>query len=188
MDAFNDFIGSITAIIWADWVLYTVLAVGLLFTLWSGICQYRALTHGVAVVRGKYDDKNDPGAINHFQALSAALSATVGLGNIAGVGVAVALGGPGAGQLGLQSEQKTICGTHRTGLLACDQGRSWSADLLTTGLRAMGTASRRHSVLHHWRLLWDTSTTAGTCHHHRRAGVSRRSLHSTAAHGNTGTV
>ena len=43
MDAFNDFIGSITAIIWADWVLYTVLAVGLLFTLWSGLCQYRAL-------------------------------------------------------------------------------------------------------------------------------------------------
>ncbi|HHN79139.1 MAG TPA: hypothetical protein ENK11_10785, partial [Phycisphaerales bacterium] len=54
------------------------------------------LTHGVGVVRGKYDDHSDPGAINHFQALSAALSATVGLGNIAGVAVAVALGGPGA--------------------------------------------------------------------------------------------
>ena len=77
MDAFNDFIGSITAVIWADWVLYTVLAVGLLFTLWSGLCQYRALTHGVAVTRGDYDNPDDPGAINHFQALSAALSATV---------------------------------------------------------------------------------------------------------------
>jgi AGCS family alanine or glycine:cation symporter len=50
----------------------------------------------VQVVRGKYDDTDDPGAINHFQALSAALSATVGLGNIAGVALAVALGGPGA--------------------------------------------------------------------------------------------
>src|SRR5690606_4652621 len=48
------------------------------------------------VIRGKYDDKRDPGAINHFQALSAALSATVGLGNIAGVALAVMLGGPGA--------------------------------------------------------------------------------------------
>lgn len=87
---------AINGVIWADWVLYIVLAVGVLFTIWSGFSQFRALTHGTAVIRGKYDDKNDPGAINHFQALSAALSATVGLGNIAGVAVAVALGGPGA--------------------------------------------------------------------------------------------
>jgi len=77
-------------------VLYIVLAVGLLFPVWSFFGQSRAMTHGVQVVRGKYDDKDDPGAINHFQALSAALSATVGLGNIAGVSLAVALGGPGA--------------------------------------------------------------------------------------------
>jgi AGCS family alanine or glycine:cation symporter len=96
MQAFWGLLDSINNIIWANWVLYTVLGVGVLFTLWSGFCQYRALTHGTAVIRGIYDDKNDPGAINHFQALSAALSATVGLGNIAGVGVAVALGGPGA--------------------------------------------------------------------------------------------
>ncbi len=92
----NDVLGAINGVIWHNYVLYVVLAVGVLFTLWSGFCQYRALTHGVAVVRGKYDDKNDPGAINHFQALSAALSATVGLGNIAGVSIAIALGGPGA--------------------------------------------------------------------------------------------
>lgn len=96
MDQFWNVIDTVNGVIWHDWVLYIVLGVGVLFTLWSGIGQYRALTHGVQVVRGKYDDKNDPGAINHFQALSAALSATVGLGNIAGVAVAVALGGPGA--------------------------------------------------------------------------------------------
>ena len=62
-----------------------------LFTLWSFFGQYRALTHGPKVVRGVYDDPNDPGAINHFQALSAALSGTVGLGNIAGVAVAADL-------------------------------------------------------------------------------------------------
>ncbi len=94
--AFNDFLSAVNAVIWADFVLYTVLGVGILFTVWSGFCQYHALVHGTAVVAGKYDDQDDPGAINHFQALSAALSATVGLGNIGGVAVAIALGGPGA--------------------------------------------------------------------------------------------
>lgn len=96
LDRMNEVLGAINSVIWADWVLYVVLGVGVLFTLWSGFCQYRALAHGTAVTAGKYDDKSDPGAINHFQALSAALSATVGLGNIGGVAVAIALGGPGA--------------------------------------------------------------------------------------------
>ncbi len=96
MDGLMNFIGTVNDIIWADAVLYAVLSTGVLFTLWSGFCQYRALTHGVAVTRGKYDEPGDPGAINHFQALSAALSATVGLGNIGGVALAIALGGPGA--------------------------------------------------------------------------------------------
>ncbi len=93
---FNKHVGTVNDVIWADTVLFAVLGVGILFTLWSGFCQYRALTHGVAVTRGKYDNPDDPGAINHFQALSAALSATVGLGNIGGVALAISLGGPGA--------------------------------------------------------------------------------------------
>ena len=96
LDRMNEVLDVINGVIWADWVLYVVLGVGVLFTIWSGFCQYRALAHGTAVTAGKYDDKGDPGAINHFQALSAALSATVGLGNIGGVAVAIALGGPGA--------------------------------------------------------------------------------------------
>ena len=96
MDAFIHWTETINNVIWADAVLYGVLATGILFTIWSGFCQYRALTHGTAVTRGKYDNPDDPGAINHFQALSAALSATVGLGNIGGVALAIALGGPGA--------------------------------------------------------------------------------------------
>ena len=91
-----DIVNAINNVIWADWVLYTVLGVGLLFTVWSGFGQYRSLVHGTAVTMGKYDKDDDPGAISHFQALSAALSATVGLGNIGGVAVAIALGGPGA--------------------------------------------------------------------------------------------
>lgn len=87
---------AINAILWHDWALYTLLIVGVLFTVWTKFGQYRALTHGVQVIRGVYSKKGDPGAINHFQALSTALSGTVGLGNIAGVAVAVSLGGPGA--------------------------------------------------------------------------------------------
>jgi len=96
MDAFNDWMVTLNAILWHDSVLFVVLGPGVLFTIWSRFSQYRALTHGFKVVRGAYDDAADPGAINHFQALSAALSATVGLGNIGGVALAIALGGPGA--------------------------------------------------------------------------------------------
>jgi len=96
METFTALVTAVNGVIWHDYALLVVLGVGVLFTIWSGFGQYRALTHGVAVVRGKYDDKADPGAINHFQALSTALSATVGLGNIAGVAIAISLGGPGA--------------------------------------------------------------------------------------------
>ncbi len=96
MEGWMRALDAVNGVLWHDRVLVTVLAVGVLFTLWSGFGQYRALTHGVAVIRGRYDRRSDPGAISHFQALSAALSATVGLGNVAGVAIAVSLGGPGA--------------------------------------------------------------------------------------------
>jgi AGCS family alanine or glycine:cation symporter len=92
----NDFLESLNAVLWHDSVLFLLLGTGIVFTVWSGFCQYRALTHGIRVTRGVYDDPRDPGAINHFQALTAALSATVGLGNIGGVALAISLGGPGA--------------------------------------------------------------------------------------------
>lgn len=66
------------------------------FTFRFGFISLRAFKHAILVTRGAYDDPNDPGEVNHFQALSSALSATVGLGNIAGVAVAIGLGGPGA--------------------------------------------------------------------------------------------
>lgn len=98
VDTFNEVLGTVNEIIWDEIVLYVVLGVGVLFTLWSGFGQYRALTHGTRVTLGHYDDHDghEAGAISHFQALSAALSATVGLGNIGGVAVAIAIGGPGA--------------------------------------------------------------------------------------------
>ncbi len=96
MAEIDAWMAAINSVLWHNSVLLVILGTGLLFTIWSGFCQYRALTHGVAVLRGRYDDPNDPGAISHFQALSAALSATVGLGNIGGVALAISLGGPGA--------------------------------------------------------------------------------------------
>jgi AGCS family alanine or glycine:cation symporter len=96
MSTLDAFLIQLNAVLWHDAVLFCLLGTGILFTAWSGFCQYRALTHGWLVIRGVYDDPDDPGAINHFQALSAALSATVGLGNIGGVALAIALGGPGA--------------------------------------------------------------------------------------------
>lgn len=63
---------------------------------YSRMTPYRYFGHAVNILRGKYDDPNDPGDINHFEALSSALAATIGLGNISGVAVAIAMGGPGA--------------------------------------------------------------------------------------------
>lgn len=64
--------------------------------LYSRFLPFRYLGHAINVLRGKYDDPNEPGEINHFEALSSALAATVGMGNIGGVAVAITMGGPGA--------------------------------------------------------------------------------------------
>ena len=66
------------------------------FTFRMGFVNIRMFRHAIDLVRGKYDDPDSEGEVSHFQALAAALSATVGLGNIAGVAVAVSIGGPGA--------------------------------------------------------------------------------------------
>ena len=83
----------------------------LFFTVKMNFINVRAFKHAIDLVRGKYDDPNDEGEVSHFQALATALSATVGLGNIAGVAVAITVGGPGAtfwmiiaGLLGMSSK------------------------------------------------------------------------------------
>jgi AGCS family alanine or glycine:cation symporter len=66
------------------------------FTIRLGFPNIRLFKHAIDVVMGKYDDPNDSGQVSHFQALATALSGTIGLGNIAGVAIAIQLGGPGA--------------------------------------------------------------------------------------------
>ncbi len=73
-----------------------LLGVGTYLTLRLGFIQIRRLGHGFKVTTGAYDDPDEPGDVSHFQALTTALSATVGIGNIAGVALAIHWGGPGA--------------------------------------------------------------------------------------------
>lgn len=68
----------------------------LFLTIRMGFINFRAFWHAVRLTRGDYDNDNEPGDVSHFQALATALSATVGLGNIAGVAIAIGMGGPGA--------------------------------------------------------------------------------------------
>jgi alanine or glycine:cation symporter, AGCS family len=69
---------------------------GVFFLLYCRFIPYRHFGHGVEILTGKYEDPTAPGDINHFQALSSALAATVGMGNISGVAIALGIGGPGA--------------------------------------------------------------------------------------------
>jgi len=77
-------------------VVIALLGTGVFMTLRLGFIQVRRLGHGFAVTSGMYDDPAEPGDVSHFQALTTALSATVGIGNIAGVAIAIHWGGPGA--------------------------------------------------------------------------------------------
>lgn len=108
-DAINSVMGPITDVItsvifWSvqiggfsvPFVLIWLFFGALFFTVYFRFVNIRAFRHALDVVRGKYDDPSHEGEVSHFQALTAALSGTVGVGNIAGVAVAVSLGGPGA--------------------------------------------------------------------------------------------
>jgi len=89
--------GDLAGVLWGSWVtLATLLGVGLYLTLRLGFVQLKGFKHSVHIIQGKYACHDDKGDVSHFQALSTALSATVGTGNIAGVATAISLGGPGA--------------------------------------------------------------------------------------------
>ncbi|MGW5649653.1 alanine/glycine:cation symporter family protein [Saccharopolyspora sp. NPDC003752] len=97
-EGFSDIVfGEITVFgVTFPWIVAWLVIAAALFTVVFGFIQFRAFKLSIDLVRGKYTDPAEPGEINHFQALASALSGTVGLGNIAGVGVAVTIGGAGA--------------------------------------------------------------------------------------------
>ncbi|EBA12752.1 alanine/glycine:cation symporter family protein [Roseobacter sp. CCS2] len=78
------------------WIVMWLVIGATVFTIYFAAVQFRFFGHAVSLVKGDYSDPNDAGEVSHFQALATALSGTVGLGNIAGVAVAVGIGGPGA--------------------------------------------------------------------------------------------
>ena len=78
------------------WILFWLIAVSVFCTFYFGFVNVRGFKQGFKIIRGDYSDPRGPGEVSHFQALATALSGTVGLGNISGVALAVAIGGPGA--------------------------------------------------------------------------------------------
>ncbi|MBC6427094.1 MAG: sodium:alanine symporter family protein [Ekhidna sp.] len=97
MQAFNDFLSLIDNYIGSSWWFpYVLLGTGLFFTIYLKFPQIRYFRFAFKVIRGKFDKPGDEGDTSHFQALTTALSGTVGTGNIAGVALAVHVGGPAA--------------------------------------------------------------------------------------------
>ena len=96
LDEVTSILGKIAGYIWSMPLVILLVGSGVYFSIRLVFPQFRRIGHGIAVARGKYDNPDDPGDITHFQALCAALSATVGVGNIAGVAIALHAGGPGA--------------------------------------------------------------------------------------------
>lgn len=97
MQQINDFLVMLDGFIGGSrWFVFLLLGVGVFFTFYLGFPQIRYFKHAIRVVKGKYDHSKDVGDTSHFQALATALSGTVGTGNIAGVALAIHLGGPAA--------------------------------------------------------------------------------------------
>ena len=96
MNPIDSILTTISDFVWGPPMALILLSAGLLLTLRTIFIQIRGFAHGVAIASGTYDDPAHEGQLTHFQALSAALSATIGIGNIAGVAIAIYFGGPGA--------------------------------------------------------------------------------------------
>lgn len=96
METLTKLTEQFSGLAWGLPLLILLIGGGLYLLIRSQFLPFRFIGHALNILRGKYDDPNDPGQISHFQALTTALSATVGMGNIAGVAVAISIGGPGA--------------------------------------------------------------------------------------------
>jgi alanine or glycine:cation symporter, AGCS family len=91
----SDIISIVATGVWTP-VLFLLILGGVFFLFYSRFLPYKYFGHAIAILRGKYDDPNNPGQLSAYEALSTALASTVGMGNIAGVAAAISLGGPGA--------------------------------------------------------------------------------------------
>ncbi|MDC1162059.1 alanine/glycine:cation symporter family protein [Tenacibaculum sp.] len=92
----QDIVAEFSSWIWGIPLLILLIGGGLCLFIYSGLVPFRYFGHAIAVLRGKYDKQDAPGDLSHYEALSSAIAATVGMGNISGVAIAIAMGGPGA--------------------------------------------------------------------------------------------
>ncbi len=93
---FDKIISEISSFVWGYPLLFILIGGGIYLLIISRFIPFKYFFHAIDIIRGKFNDKKSDGEISHFQALTTALSATVGMGNIAGVAVAISIGGPGA--------------------------------------------------------------------------------------------
>jgi AGCS family alanine or glycine:cation symporter len=96
MQIIDHAISEFASFIWGLPLVILLIGGGLYLLILSKFLPFRFFLHAINILRGKYDNPNDKGEITHFQALTTALSSTIGMGNIAGVAVAISIGGPGA--------------------------------------------------------------------------------------------
>ncbi|MDT0558641.1 alanine/glycine:cation symporter family protein [Ichthyenterobacterium sp. W332] len=96
MQQLDQLLADFSSLAWGIPLLVLLIGGGLYLLICSKFLPFRFFGHAIQVLRGKYDDPNDPGEISHFKALTTALSSTIGMGNIAGVALAISVGGPGA--------------------------------------------------------------------------------------------
>ncbi len=96
LEAIDRFWAGAVALVWGLPLVFALIGAGIYFSFATRFVPLRGTRHALEILRGRYDDESAPGEISHFQALSSALSATVGMGNLGGVAIAVTVGGPGA--------------------------------------------------------------------------------------------
>ncbi len=92
----HEIIAAIQSFVWGPPLMVILVGTGIFMSIRYKFIQLRGFKHGLGILSGKYDKEKDPGEITHFQALTAALSGTIGTGNIVGVAAAILAGGPGA--------------------------------------------------------------------------------------------
>ena len=91
----ENFINDLAGFVWT-WNVPILVGSGIFFLIYSKLTPFKYLKHAFELILGKHSKKDDVGEVTHFQALTTALSGTIGLGNIAGVAIAIQLAGPGA--------------------------------------------------------------------------------------------
>lgn len=96
LSTIQDLVAEFSSWIWGIPLLILLIGGGLYLFIFSGLVPFRYMGHAIAILRGKYDKVDSPGDLSHYEALSSAIAATVGMGNISGVAIAIAMGGPGA--------------------------------------------------------------------------------------------